>query len=291
MTRREILAALAPVWQAPELNPTQESKEPDVEWICPMDADVRSKSQGKCPRCGMKLVPGLPDPDEFPLRLSVKPRAWRAGEPITLRFEVLDPKSGRRWTKLLEVHEKLFHLFLISGDLEYFAHEHPARQKDGTFLFQTRLPKPGLYRVLGDFYPEGGTPQMAVKTILSAGAKLTGLSTAQLEADLAPKAGANTRIALQTEPPQPIAGLKTMLFFQLDPVTSLQPYLGAWGHLLAASADLVDLIHTHPFLADGGPQTQFNIVFPRPGTYRVWAQFQRADTVNTVAFTIPVKGL
>ena len=61
--------------------------------------------------------------------------------------------------------------------------------------------------------------------------------------------------------------------------------------MLVASEDLIDLIHMHPFLADGGPQVQFNVIFPRPGMYRIWTQFQRKGEVNTVAFTVPVISL
>jgi len=34
-----------------------ETQVPPVEFICPMDAEVRSQTPGKCPRCGMALVP------------------------------------------------------------------------------------------------------------------------------------------------------------------------------------------------------------------------------------------
>ena len=51
------------------------------------------------------------------------------------------------------------------------------------------------------------------------------------------------------------------------------------------------LIHEHPFLADGGPQVQFNIIFPREAVYRIWVQLQRQGQVNTVAFTVPVSRL
>jgi len=61
--------------------------------------------------------------------------------------------------------------------------------------------------------------------------------------------------------------------------------------MLAASDDLIDLIHTHPFIADGGPQIQFNMVFPRPKTYRVWVQFQRNGTINTAHFDVPAQVL
>jgi hypothetical protein len=93
------------------------------------------------------------------------------------------------------------------------------------------------------------------------------------------------------EPPQPIAGMKTLMFFRVKPAEGLEKYIGAWAHMLAASDDLIDLIHTHPFIADGGPQLQFNLIFPRARTYRIWVQFQRKGVVNTAVFTIPVSEL
>jgi hypothetical protein len=51
------------------------------------------------------------------------------------------------------------------------------------------------------------------------------------------------------------------------------------------------MVHAHPFIADGGPQIQFNLVFPRARDYRIWVQFQRNGVVNTVRFDVPVKEL
>ena len=82
-----------------------------------------------------------------------------------------------------------------------------------------------------------------------------------------------------------------MLFFRVSPSEGLQQYIGAWAHLLAVSDDLIDTIHSHPFIADGGPSLQFNLFFPRAATYRVWIQLQRNGVVNTVAFTVPVQGI
>ena len=61
--------------------------------------------------------------------------------------------------------------------------------------------------------------------------------------------------------------------------------------MLAASDDLIDMMHQHPFIADGGPQVEFRVVFPRPRTYRMWVQFQRNGVVNTVHFDVPVTKL
>jgi len=71
---------------------------------------------------------------------------------------------------------------------------------------------------------------------------------------------------------------------------AVSPLDGDDADELVASADLIDLLHTHPFLVTGGV-IQFNVIFPRDGLYRVWTQFQRSGVVNTVVFTIPVKAL
>ena len=79
-----------------------------------------------------------------------------------------------------------------------------------------------------------------------------------------------------------------MLFFDVSPADGLEPFLGAWAHLLAVSHDLADTIHTHPFLADGGAAMQFNLFLPRAATSRIWLQTQRRGVVNTVSFTVRV---
>ncbi len=252
-----------------------------IPWVCPMDPDVRSDKADRCRKCGMQLVAGIPHPEEYPVDMTVT-----SGKELTLRFRILQPDK-KELAKLEFIHERLFHLFLVSKDLSVFRHEHPQMQADGSFLLRTRLPKGGMYRVLCDFYPAGGTPQMIPKTIFLPGAGLN----ARLSPDLSPQAAENITVSLGLDPEMPLAGKKTMLFFKLDPPDGLESYLGAWGHLMAASADLVDMTHAHPAWEEGGPKIQFNLIFPRPGMHRVWVQFQRLGIVNTVAFTVPVYSL
>lgn len=291
-----VLALLIPLIAqepAPTLAASEEKEKEaeEVDFICPMDPEVRTKGPGKCPRCGMKLVAGIADLVEFPVNLRLSPRLPRPGKPVDMTFRVEDPKTGAAVKKFEIVHEKLFHLFLVSEDLRHFSHEHPEFDSSGAFRFRWTFPAPGPYRVLTDFYPAGATPQMHVSTLYVAG---KAQERTPLKADLSPQKGANLEVELVTEPPQPLAGFKTLMFFRLKPTSGewkLEPYLGAWGHMLAASEDLIDLVHTHPFLADGGPQVQFNLIFPREGTYRVWVQFQNGGEVNTVAFNVPVQQL
>ena len=108
---------------------------------------------------------------------------------------------------------------------------------------------------------------------------------------MSPQSGANIAAELRTEPARPIAGKKTMLFVHLSPADGLEKYIGAWAHVLAVSSDLIDTIHTHPFVADGSPDMQVNLFFPRAGNYRLWIQVQRKGVVNTLSFTVPVTEL
>jgi hypothetical protein len=260
------------------------------DYVCPMDPDMRSDKPGVCPRCGMKLVLGIPDQIEFPMDLTITPRAPHAGEKVELEFKIKDPTSGKQVDHFEIVHEKLFHMFIVSDDLQYFLHDHPVPHPDGTFNFEAKFPKPGLYRVLGDFYPSGSIPQLIAQSVIVPGkpGEPVPIGEAKLDPQLAPSHCENLDVELTMDPPQPIAGMKTLLFFHLKPADGLQKYLGAWAHMLAASDDLIDLIHEHPFIADGGPQMQFNLIFPRARTYRMWVQFQRNGVVNTAVFNVPV---
>jgi len=272
-----LFAALA---QAPE------------DFICPMDKDVRAATPGKCPRCGMKLVANLPEWEEYRLQVITRPKAIEAGKAVDMEFRVLDPRSSKPVTDFEVVHEKPFHLFLISQDLRHFAHEHPEPGADGRFHFRYAFPAEGAYRVAGDCYPRGATPQFLLQTLITRKAPIGRLAqAAYLEEDRSPKNGENLRVELQTEPAQPLAGKETLLFFRLSPGDRVEQYLGAWGHMLAASADLIDLIHDHPLYVTEGPRIQFNVIFPREGVYRVWVQFQRAGEVNTVAFNVRASAL
>ena len=260
-----------------------------LDYVCPMDRDVRADKPGKCPRCGMTLKLGIPDESEYGLELTT-PHTIRPRQPVELKFTYKNPRDESVVKKFDVVHEKLFHMFIVSGDLQYFVHDHPVAHPDGTFTFTETFPKPGMYRIVADVYPSGGTPQLLPKTVfVSSGAgEAMLLGGAELKPDVAVQHGANTDVELMTDPVKPVAGAKTHLWFKFNTADHMQKYLGAWAHMLIASDDTIDLMHEHPFIADGGGQMQFDVIFPRAHTYRVWVQFQRKDVVNTVAVNIPV---
>jgi hypothetical protein len=287
-----LLCAMAVV-----LTGQNESTSPDADpaaspFYCPMDPEIRAKIGGKCSKCGMDLVLGVAEPVEYVIKLRLDPPAVEPAKPVELQFEIIDPRNGQRAREFSVVHDKLFHLLYVSHDLEVFRHEHPLLGDDGIFRLKTVFPKAAAYRLLTDFYPAGATPQMIPLTVTTTGFdRSLEESVGRLQADLEPQRGENLTVSLHTEPAGPVAALKTLLFFELDTAEGLEPFLGAWAHMLSVSEDLVDLIHAHPAIADGGPLIQMNVIFPRPGMYRIWLQVQREGKLNTVSFTVPVSKL
>jgi hypothetical protein len=207
---------------------------------------------------------------------------------------VAHPKTGAAVRDFEVVHERIFHLFLLHEDLGWFAHEHPEQSADGRFVWHGVLPRAGGYRIVADCFPRGSTPQFLANTVYTRGG-LEAPASPAIAPDRSAKQGANLAVELITEPGQPLAGQETLLFFRINPVEGLEQYLAAWGHMLIASEDLVDVIHDHPLYsypeARDKPQIQFNVIFPRPVHYRIFVQFQREGIINTVNFTLPVRRL
>lgn len=264
-----------------------------VIYICPMDAGIRENAPGDCPKCGMALVPSTPDEfTQYLLEVRTSPLAPLPGRAVELRFIVRHPVTNETIDQFVLFHEKLFHLFIVSQDLNHFDHVHPQLQPDGSFRLTTVFPQPGYYQLVADFIPEGGTPQMIQKALTTAGyrGKLR-------HAVLRPDAGwTKIQDGLKMElAGGPLVEKKELLLsLRISEaatgrsVDDLELYLGAWGHMLIVSDDLADIIHVHPApeTKPGGPDIAFGVRFPRPRDYRIWVQFQRRGKVHTTSFIV-----
>lgn len=268
----------------------RETDRPDAFW-CPMHPDVRSSSAATCPLCSMALVP-MPPPKLGDYRMEVSRSASRVRKGATdLRFTIRDPESGATVDRFMEVHERLFHLFVVSRDLSYFAHEHP-ELANGRFELTLDLPA-GAYMLIADFLPAGGTPQMVQHAIVI-GRLPTAFPPAEgLKPDPRDKVVDGVRVRLT---PDLEAGREGRLTFSFSdaatdaPIRDLQPYLGASGHVLIVKSDLTDAFHAHPGLpATSGPDVTFAQVLPSAGFYKLWVQVQRGGNVITVPFVIEVR--
>jgi hypothetical protein len=268
-----------------------------------MHPDVMSASGGKCPRCNMDLVPGSPIamPD-FTLEVETTPKIVKAGQPTTFRFSVHHPLTGAKAREFGIMHDKLFHLFVVSSDLEDFAHIHPEQRPDGSFIIQHTLPKPGRYTLYSDFLASGGGAQVVATPLITAGLDSDIIaSQARLKPDPPwVRTADGVKVEILNEPAAFLGGEEIDIVFRFAnatsdaPIKDLQRYLGAWGHLLILSEDMTEYVHAHPrdetqpdpsAPATGGPEIIFDALLPRPGRYRAWLQFQRNDRLTTVTFT------
>ena len=279
----------------------------EIAYLCPMHADVTSALPGKCDRCGMDLVKGTPfDMRDFRLEATSTPEVPRAGEPVRLNFRVVHPSSGEPITDFELVHEMPFHLFVVSQDMEHFEHIHPNKGEAGNWSIDVTLPRPGYYSLISDFAPKGASSQMTLRPLITADADEDLLdSSAHLELDASRTSTVGDLTAsVSFDPPVLIAGQHGHVIFNITstqtgrPLTELQTYLGAFGHLFIMNQDMAEYVHTHPVdtpsaqlsLEDlrGGPTVMFEGLMPKPGRYRAWAQFKYRDKLHTFATTFDV---
>ena len=139
-------------------------------YICPMHPNEVKAEPGTCSICGMKLVPGDPMATaDYVMRATMEPRAPRPGQKIKFRLAVHHPLTGALVKDFAEVHDKLFHLFVVSRDMSQWSHVHPVLEKDGSFTIEHTVPTAGHWALFSDFMPVGGGPQLIVTPIVTAG--------------------------------------------------------------------------------------------------------------------------
>jgi hypothetical protein len=252
----------------------------DEEYTCTMHPEIRNPTKGKCPKCAMALVSVNPAVvDEFLLKMEAAPAAPKAKEKVRLKFTIFNPKTGALVKDFSLLHEKLFHLFVISQDLKQFQHIHPVFQSDGSFSIETVLPEAGRYKIYCDFYPLDGSPQVLQQNISTLGytedlfaakPKLIPeevfyktVAATKIRREEAENLGVvysalkamtvnDLKVELKINALPIIAGKPTELKYQLSDaktgelIKDLSPYLGAWGHTLILSEDQTDYVHSHP---------------------------------------------
>ena len=164
-----------------------------------------------------------------------------AGEPATLTFAFPD-KQGRNVRFLEKVHEKQIHMIVVSKDLSEFAHIHPAPAPGDVFTVTHTFAHGGIYTVYADYTAPGSGPSVQRTDINGEG---KGASPAPLCPDANfTKTVDGVQVTLSL-PAKVKAGVDLPLRFTVS-TTDLDPYLGAWAHIVLVSADRRTFIHAHP---------------------------------------------
>ncbi|MBC6460155.1 hypothetical protein [Actinomadura sp. HBU206391] len=236
-------------------------------------------------------APAGSKPGGLPAGLLVSDRGYTLtkapAEKDEFAFRVTGP-DGRPVTAFDLEHDKRMHLIVVRRDLAGFQHVHPQMSDDGTWRVASPFGGPGTYRAFADFKPTGADPLVLGIDVTQAGgatprplpppATTAAVDGYTLTLDGRLESGRTSKLTLSVSRDG-------------KPVTDLQPYLAAYGHLVALRDGDLAYLHVHPDGAPGdgrtrpGPDITFFAEVPTAGTYRLYLDFQHEGKVRTAEFT------
>ena len=213
----------------------------------------------------------------------------QVGEAGELSLVVRDD-AGAPVTDFDLEHEKELHLIVVRADGQHFRHVHPERDADGAWSIDWEWVEAGSYRVFADFVPGATGEGLTLSTTVS----VSGDVQAQ------PATGPITETEVDgytvTVTGDLVAGEASPLTLSVSrdgqPVTTLEPYLGAFGHLVALRDGDLAYLHVHPHgdaPAAGetsGPEVVFEATIPNPGRYLLYFDFQVDGQVHSAPLVL-----
>jgi len=212
----------------------------------------------------------------------------RAGRSQPYRFKI-SAAGGAPVTTFAVVHDKALHFVVVRRDLTGFQHLHPTMAPDGTWSIDLTLAAPGSYRAIADFAAVVGGQQMPV----TLGVDLTVAGDYRPVALPAPVPQASTDGFTISYVGTPQTGVTQPLLMTVTgpdgKPAALEPYLGAFGHLVVLREGDVGYVHVHPEPQPVDGAVKFWLAAPGPGRYRMFFDFQVAGQVHTAAFTAIVR--
>jgi len=209
-----------------------------------------------------------------------------------LAFTITGP-DGLPVTEFEISHEKQAHLIVVRSDGNYYRHVHPVMDEAGRWSLPWKWEAAGTYRIYADVVPAGaGEGLTLTRTVDVAGP----FEPASLEVSAADEVD-GFRVSLNGElGAGSSAALTVSVSRDGQPVTALEPYLGAYGHLVALRAGDLAYMHTHPEGAEpvhgkvSGPEVKFATTAPTPGRYYLYFDFQVDGQVHSARFVLDTTG-
>ena len=194
-------------------------------------------------------------------------------------FQILD-ESGEPVTSYDVQHEKQLHLIAVRRDLAEYRHVHPRLDANtGRWTVPIGLDA-GAWRLYADFVPADGEPTVAEAELMVAGQ----FDPKELGPDTTTSRVDGYEVHLERD------AASSVVTFHITrdgaEVTDLQPYLGAYGHLVAIRTDDLSYLHVHPEEGAPGPEVGFHAELGEAGRYRLFLDFKHGGRVHTADFTI-----
>jgi len=210
-----------------------------------------------------------------------------AGDATPVSFRILGP-DGAPVTDYDETHDKDLHFIAVRSDMTGFQHVHPELDADGRWSVRLALDA-GSWRMFADF----AATEHGETLTLGADVSVAGDYRPQILPT--PSTTAQVDDYTVTLDGRLVPGQESELTLSVSrdgqPVTDLEPYLAAYGHLVALREGDLAYLHVHPAGEPGdgqtepGPDITFYATAPSAGDYRLFLDFQHDGAVRTAEFT------
>ena len=208
-----------------------------------------------------------------------------AGVPGELAFQITGP-DDQPVTAYQRNHERDLHLVLVGRDFGGYQHLHPVRDPDGTWRVPVTVPVAGSYRAFADFVPAGEQTPVTLGDDLLVTGEFTPREPLPPDEATVLVDGYTVTLDGGLRPGQ-ASQLLVWLGRDGSSVPDLEPYLGAYGHLVAVRHGDLGYLHVHPAPATAPSSVvAFAVAVPSAGTYQLFFEFQHGGVVRTAEFTL-----
>jgi hypothetical protein len=281
-------------------------------FVCPIHAEVVSENAaGRCGKCNSSLITRrIPysfiytEPGEPTIKLTATTSGpIAAGRMIEVKVRMTkQDKSPLLHEDLIETHTKPIHLLIEEPGLEDYHREHPLPTKTpGEYSFSFTPKKSAPYRIWADLMPKAtGIQELPFVDLPSDG---KAAPPARTEDQFISKAdGYQFAITLVGGNHVPIKARQarrmsiTITSADGKPVTTLEPFLNAFAHLVGFYGDHETVIHLHPTGGDilnpdlrGGPSLGFVLFPPKAGFIRLYCQVSIQGKILFAPFSVNVQ--
>lgn len=215
----------------------------------------------------------------------------KAGAPAKLRLTIPGGK-GVPVRDFAVSHDAKVHLILIRHGLDQFAHLHPSvDQATGVLSAEYTFPTGGVYHLFADYQEPGQSAMTATARVEVEGDAPPAPSLTPDVPGLRTGDGLAAKVSVSWAKPGAEATVRFEVVDGEKPVTDLEPYMGAMGHLVVVSADGKQYVHAHPAEGQAGAKNTvaFGATFPQAGLYKGWGQFKRGGQVRVIPFVVRVE--